>query len=146
MESALALGVLGGLIGTIAVVAVIIYVLLIVANWKIFKKAGEGGWKSLIPVYNSYILYKISWKPAMFWVTLLLSIAASVLTNIEDNNTCLYIGGALGVVLLVISLIQIGKLSKAFGHGFWFAVGLLFLPNIFTMVLGFGGSKYLGPQ
>ena len=37
-----------------------------IAYWKIFEKAGEDGWKILIPLYNSYIIAKIvygnGWK------------------------------------------------------------------------------------
>lgn len=35
-------------------------ILLIVALWKVFEKAGEKGWKSLIPLYNLYIYCKIA--------------------------------------------------------------------------------------
>lgn len=36
-------------IGTIVILAVGWYVLLAIAYWKIFEKAGEPGWKALIP-------------------------------------------------------------------------------------------------
>ncbi len=36
-----------------------ILVVLLVAQWKMFSKAGEAGWKCLIPFYNNYIFYKI---------------------------------------------------------------------------------------
>ena len=38
----------------------IITVLTIVALWKMFTKAGEAGWKCLIPIYNVYIMYQIA--------------------------------------------------------------------------------------
>ena len=50
-------GVLGGMLATATVIALIYYILLVVAGWKIFEKAGEKGWKSLIPIYNTYIFY-----------------------------------------------------------------------------------------
>lgn len=34
----------------------------IVAYWFLFEKAGEDGWKALVPFYNSYVLCKISKK------------------------------------------------------------------------------------
>lgn len=37
------------------------FVLNIVAGWKIFEKAGQPGWASIVPFYNSYIRYKIFW-------------------------------------------------------------------------------------
>ena len=36
------------------------FVLNIVAGWKIFEKAGQPGWASIVPFYNSYIRYKSS--------------------------------------------------------------------------------------
>ena len=40
-------GLLGGIIATVGIFALIFYILLIIAQWKIFEKAGEAGWKSL---------------------------------------------------------------------------------------------------
>ena len=48
------------------------WLLQIIANWRIFTKAGEAGWKSIIPIYGDYISYKIAWQPAYFWLTLVL--------------------------------------------------------------------------
>lgn len=36
-----------------------ISILIFIATWKLFEKAGEEGWKILIPVYNAYIIAKI---------------------------------------------------------------------------------------
>ena len=53
------------------VMCIVWYVLQVIANWRIFTKAGEKGWKSIIPVYNTYITYKIAWKPVFFWIFLI---------------------------------------------------------------------------
>ena len=29
------------------------YIILAIANWRIFTKAGEAGWKSIIPILNT---------------------------------------------------------------------------------------------
>ena len=42
-------------------------------------------------------------------------------------------------ILLIIVLID---LAKAFGHGVGYALGLIFLPFIFLLILGFGKSTY----
>jgi signal peptidase I len=39
--------------------------------WKIFEKAGEQGWKALVPVYNYYIWLKILKRP-WWWVFILI--------------------------------------------------------------------------
>jgi len=131
----------------IAAIAVIIafYVLLVIANWMIFKKAGEAGWKSIIPILNLYTLFKITWNTKMFWISLLLSIVSGALSSREEI-WAIVLMGLCGAAALVISIINTVKLSRAFGHGAGFTIGLLFLPNIFTMILGFGSDRYLGPQ
>lgn len=100
-----------------------IYVLLVIAWWNIFRKAGEAGWKSLIPFYNTYILFQIAW-----------------------GNGWLFLLGFIPVVSLVVTIIMNVKLSRAFGHGTGFAIGLILIPNLFTLILGFDNSTYLGPQ
>ena len=49
-----------------------IAVLGIIAMWKIFEKAGEPGWAAIIPFYNLYVLFKITWGNG--WKFLLLLI------------------------------------------------------------------------
>src|ERR1700730_13482255 len=39
--------------------------------WKIFEKAGEQGWKALVPVYNYYIWLKVLKRP-WWWVFILI--------------------------------------------------------------------------
>ena len=50
-----------GFLGTFWLLLVAFIVLNIVANWKIFTKAGQAGWASIIPFYNKYIEFKIYW-------------------------------------------------------------------------------------
>lgn len=38
------------------------------------------------------------------------------------------------------------KLSKAFGHGVGFTIGLVLIPNVMTLIIAFGSSEYQGPQ
>ena len=33
------------------------WILMVVADWKVLNKAGEPGWKSIIPFYDSYTFY-----------------------------------------------------------------------------------------
>ncbi len=57
-------------------------VLWFVSTWRMFRAAGEGGWKSLIPFYNQYIFYKITWSKTAFWVVLILSFGLGILNGI----------------------------------------------------------------
>lgn len=98
-----------------------ITIIMIAAIWRLFTKAGEAGWKSLIPLYNVIIWLKLVGRP--FWYLLFL-----------------FIPGA-NVVLWVI--LGFGT-ARSFGRGILFALGTTFLPFIFLPLLGFGDSAYIG--
>lgn len=130
------------------IISLIWYIIMVIANWRIFTKAGEAGWKSIIPVLNTYVLFKIAWNVKMFWIMLGTLIAGSICTSIAGDQ-----GGALAIIAAVFSLascvigiISVHKLSKSFGHGIGFTLGLLFLSPIFTLILGLGSSEYIGPM
>ena len=118
------MAIIGGIFSGISLsVGLIFSILIIVGMWKMFEKAGEAGWTSLIPFVNMYKLYKIGWGCG--WLFLLSFVP---IVNV-----------IFGIVLAV-------KLSKAYGMGGWFALGLIFLPSIFYIILGFGDSRYYGPE
>jgi hypothetical protein len=97
-------------------------VLMIAACWKIFTKAGQPGWASIIPIYNWYILCKIVGRPG-WWVILLL---------------IPFVNFIVGIVLCI-------DLAKSFGKGVGFGIGLVLLSVIFFPILGFGSAQYQGP-
>lgn len=113
--------VVGGAIGGIVWFAIVI--LLIASLWKIFAKAGQPGWASLIPIYNAYILTKIVGRPG-WWVLLLL---------------IPFVNFIAGIILTV-------DLVKSFGKGIGFALGLILLSVIFLPLLAFGDAKYQGAK
>lgn len=102
-------------------ISILIMAFFIIVYWIIFTKAGEEGWKSLIPIYNVYILYKITWGNGLIFLLLLVPF-----------------------VNFIVGILTINKLSKCFGHGLGFTLGLLFLPIIFLPLLAFGDSRYEG--
>lgn len=113
----------GLVIGLLVYIAVLIAVtvLYIVANWKIFTKAGEAGWKCLIPFYNGYVMFKIATGKG--WMYFLMFIP---------------------IVNIVLAIMFIFKLAKAFGYSTGFGFGLLFLAPIFYCILAFGNNEYIG--
>ena len=141
-----ALAALAGMLLVIGIVGIIWLVISIVAMWRIFTKAGEPGWKCIIPFYNTYTEFKFTWNTTMFWIYLAASMLPSILQILlgRDNAFVTLIGMLLGLVTLVLSIILIHKLSKAFGHGVGFTLGLIFLNPIFILILAFGSSEYQG--
>ena len=75
-------------------VALVVLVIAIVAYWKVFTKAGEAGWKSIIPIYNVIVLLKIVGRP-WWWLLLML----------------------IPLVNIVVLIVVMNDLSKSFGHG-----------------------------
>ena len=97
-------------------------ILLIIANWRIYEKAGKPGWASIIPIYSTIVLLDIVGKP-VWWLLLMF----------------------IPVVNIVFAIWMTNLLSKSFGLDEGFTVGLILLPMIFYPVLGFGPYKYNGP-
>ena len=94
-------------------------VAMLTAVWKVFTKAGEKGWKSLIPIYGGVVFLRIVERP--WWMLLLLMIP--------------------GVNLFPYIIVCI-DLARVFGKGSGFAAGLTFLTPVFLMMLAFGDAKY----
>src|SRR6266481_4902488 len=103
------------------IIALLIALLVIVAMWKVFTKAGQPGWASIIPIYNLYIWCKIVGRPA-WWIILMLIPFVNIIV---------------GIVLCI-------DMAKSFGKGVGFGIGLVFLGIIFLPILGFGSAQYQG--
>lgn len=98
----------------------IIILIQVLSYWQVFVKAGFDGWKSIIPIYNTYILTKIGSQP--LWVFLMLFIPV---LNI--------------VAVILISL----SVAKSFGKGAVFGIfGLILFSFFGYMYLGWGDSEY----
>ena len=126
MSDALAAGTIAGLVSTYIWIVLIILVLTIIAQWKLFEKAGEAGWKCLIPIYSTVVLFRIA-GISPWWV---LGYLAAIIPGIG------------GLITLGITIYAMIMLAKAFGKGAGFTVGLILLNTIFIMILGFGSSSY----
>jgi len=133
-------------VGAIAMFFLLSYIFQVVACWRIFKKAGQGGWKSLIPVYSSYIRYQITWRPLWFWLSGLVMISAIVLRgSFPSSSVTGAVAPVLGIAGGLIYAASLYHTARAFGHGILFALGLLLFYPLFILILGLGGSEYQGP-
>ena len=134
------------LIFWLVVISINILTLLSAAGkWKLYHKAGQAGWKSLIPLYSDYMDFRIARSVPMFWPWLLCRSSGYFLIHITEGSLILII-----VILLLIgytiSFIRDYKLSKAFGRGVSFTLGLVLFRPLFLMILGFGRARYLEKQ
>lgn len=110
------------LFDTFALTYLAIIILVLIAQWKIFEKAGQPGWACIIPIYNFIVLMRVIGKP-WWWLLLLL----------------------IPFVNIVLAIWSVNLLSKSFGKEESFTIGLLLLPFIFYPILAFGNATYKGP-
>lgn len=102
------------------VIGVVWYVILVIALWKIFTKAGYAGWLAIIPIVNAFVLVKIAGFSA--WMGLL------------------YLIPIVNIIFHIIVSLRVGK---GFGQGALFSIFLLWLfTAIGYLILGFGSATY----
>lgn len=139
-------------------VSLAITILTIVSMWMVFAKAGQGGWKILIPIYNAYTKFKIAHAKKRFWVCFLMTVAIPFVTasavagiindirlvggfGIGTYNIAGILGGlALALVIFIINITVNFSMAKAFGLPSAFGLGLWLLPVIFYAIIAFNGN------
>ena len=92
--------------------------LMLVSMWRVFEKAGQPGWTAIIPFVNYFFLAKAAGKPA--WWGLLMFVP---------------------IVNIIVWFIVCIDLSKRFGGGTGFGIGLALLPIVFFPILAFGDAE-----
>lgn len=99
-----------------------IVIVVFASFWQIFVKAGQPGWAGIVPIYNFYILTKIVGRP-WWWLILMI----------------------IPLVGFIVAIMITHDLSKSFGKGIGFTVGMVLLPFVFYPLLAFGPAQYQGP-
>ena len=136
----------------------IFYILQLVAYSKILKKVGQCGWKGLLPIYNYFVLFRVFWKMRYFWIWLgIFSLDVALLILAEDmwesiivllariatqcTTPLFYLSlsanSALSLITVIISSFLSWKIGTYFEKSTGFKIGLVALPFIFYLILGF---------
>ena len=97
----------------------VVIAIAVIGLWKLFSKAGKPGWAAIIPFYNTIVMIQIAGKP-IWWIVLLF----------------------IPFVNIVVSILIMAGMAKNFGRGTGTVIGLIFLPLIFMLILGFGSAEY----
>jgi signal peptidase I len=107
------------------VITIIFFLLSLAGLWGIFEKAGEKGWKVLVPFYNFYIWLQIIKKPWWWYIFLLVPF--------------------INVFVILLMIVEVLKCFKK--HGLLEqAAGVLF-PFFYLPFLGFSSKeKYSDPS
>lgn len=147
-------GVAGGLIAgilmfmvVIIIISLVIAILKLIGTWKMLTKAGESGWKSLIPFYNQWTLCKVA-GISPYWVLeiIVVSMINTVLNGILGSNV---ISGILILIVYANTIyfwvILSISLAKSFGKDTGFGVATVFFSFITYPMMGMGSATYAGP-
>jgi hypothetical protein len=112
----------GGAVVTVVLAAVAVFsLLMIIAWWRIFGKAGRPGWAAIVPIYNTIVFLQAAGKPVWWFVLLLIP-----------------------GVGFIFGLIALASLLHRFGKGAGMLIGFILLPIVFIPVLAFGSARYSG--
>ena len=165
------MGNIHGVVGFLCLaVGAALMVVMAVSWWRIFEKMGVSGWKSLVPVYGGYILYKTMWEAKIYFIALFLRMltfpilmVALVSRHVEwfvriasgfsldlsayvdvlaGSGNVIYIGAFLFFFTFVLQAVFCWRLAKSFDYSIGCFLGLLFLPIIFIPLLAFGDSRF----
>ena len=112
-----------------AIIALVLGIIVIVAQWKVFTKAGRKGWECLIPYHSNFELLDMSNINPVF---ILLMIFAPIIPFVGT------------IAVFVIEIYLCIKLAQSFGKGTGFGIGLALLGFVFWPMLGFGKAQYQG--
>ena len=129
---------------------VFIFALSLIGKYFIFEKMGMPGWKSLIPIYSDYLLFRELIGSGYFWgyiASALLAGSCSAFVTIglvSGVMEFLFIITAVAActVTIAIQIKLAHSLSKSFGHGIGYTFGLIFIEPIMLMILGLGNNRY----
>ena len=133
-------------LGIVLVIGLVVLVIIIAARWKIFTKAGEEGWKALIPVYSDMVLCKVvgvwEWYPVVIYGA---SFVCGMISGFSES-----LGGIITLLSYALSIYYTVILSisvaQSFGKDTGFGIGLLLLGIVFYPILAFGKAEYQGAK
>ena len=123
-------GILGGLMAfleIILLIALVVGIITLIATWKVYKKAGKGGWEAIIPFYCNWVLVEISglnW----WWFLLFFAPLVTSFMGVEWLGSLVYLFAAFNCYY---------NLSKKFKQGVGFAICMTLVTPICLMILGF---------
>lgn len=109
-------------------------IIVLIARWKLFKKAGRKPWESLIPIHSDIVEFELGGIET-YWYFLNYAVLIPIIG--------LFLGW---IPVLVLNFWRSIALSKSFGKSTGFGVLMAFFPFLGYPILAFGNSQYIGPQ
>lgn len=134
---------------TISLIYLASKVLTTIVFGKIFEKAKIAWWWALIPLANTYVFLKMVKLRFLFWLSLVPFLYLPLTVYFAMNGVfwlskvVTWLLGLVGIIAGIFYVFILPfRVAKMFGKGFWFGIGLLFLPVIFYPILAFGNAQY----
>lgn len=134
-------------LGIVLVITIVLAVITIIANWKLFEKAGEPGWSAIIPFYSNYQMAKIATgNDKLSWAFVILSVINVVLSN-SKSKVLSSIAILCSLAFLVIACYVYYKYAESFGQSTAMCVLSIFFAPIIFMIMAFNNNtEYVGPN
>ncbi len=127
------------------IIALICWIIYIIALWFVFKKAGEKGWKAIIPIYNEYITYKIAGIKNWFWWSLLIVFVIWLIGGFFPAYQQIFTSVAI-CICGIIAIVKNFKLARNFNWGVFTSILFVLFNWICVLILWFGKSQYKGDK
>ena len=101
------------------IISLALVILLLVSYWRMFQKAGQPGWKAIVPLYNGYTLTSLVFSSGWFFLLAIVPIAN-----------------------IVFYCMLCTRLAKAYGKGTGFGVLTIFFPYVCFPILAFSSTSF----
>lgn len=122
-------------IGIVVAVYAIILLISAITDWNLFERAGEKGWKAIIPFYNMYISNELFFGYGWYCIA---PIGLILISAIPYGN----IVGSLGMIAYRIAYCM--HKAEAFGKSGGYAALLFFFDPFTSIHLVLSGAEYCG--
>ncbi len=150
--------------GIVFLIALAFGIVTLIAHWKLFEKAGEPGWKAIIPYYNTFKLAQIATGSNLVgWLLIGLSAGYLVLSVgmqiamafLDSDNTSFMIFMLFFYLATMVMSLGVAGLSgythfmlgKSFGKPTVWNVLMIFFSPFLTIAMGFDKNlTYVGPK
>lgn len=133
---------------TAVALLLVYYIALTVAQYKLFQKAGEKGWKALIPIYSVFVSHHLIgmrhiWfiLDLIFWgIEILLEVFHNTPPWVEETFFSVAI-----VVTIISEILHIIRLCYCYTKSELFGIGMFLCPPLFSLILAFSKDEYHPP-
>lgn len=128
-----------GLVGGFGLVCLFLWAAWLAGMWKVFVKLGRPGWTCLVPIWSNWQLGRAV-GPRPLAIAYAVAAAAACLTFSAERLDNVFLLVSFGLFLLT-HLAVYYFLSRAFGRGVGYALGLAVLPFLFVPFLALSDDE-----